>query len=130
MLVGTFVSGEIGDFALSVVSQTSSGSTSENSRKTRSQATRLVSAVLSAPTRALCSPASCCCAADGPGRGRRESLVGAVQVVDLALLRGDLATAHHEHRAEGCCDQDSGAGADEDRQALFLDRALRLLSRE
>src|SRR6185503_12718197 len=36
-----FVAGEIGDFALSDVSQTSPGRMSENSRKTRSQETRL-----------------------------------------------------------------------------------------
>src|SRR3989442_9129908 len=68
-VLAVFVAGEIGDFALSNVSQTSSGRTSENSRKIRSQETRLDSAVLSALTRALCSPASCCCAAVGPGGG-------------------------------------------------------------
>ena len=68
-VLDAFVAGEIGDFALSDVSQTSSGRMSENSRKTRSQDTRLDSAVVNALTRALCSPASCCCAAVGPGGG-------------------------------------------------------------
>src|SRR6266571_2391792 len=68
-VLAVFVAGEIGDFALSSVNQTSSGRTSENSRKIRSQETRLDSAVLSALTRALCSPASCCCAELGPGGG-------------------------------------------------------------
>src|SRR3954449_7370720 len=64
-----FVAGEIGDFALSDVNQTSPGSTRENSRKTRSHETRLDIAVVSALTRALCSPASCCCNALGPAGG-------------------------------------------------------------
>ena len=54
----------------------------------------------------------------------------AVQVVELPLLGRDLAAAHHEHRAEDGCDQNSGARADEDRQALLLDRALGLVSRQ
>src|SRR5262245_11151301 len=69
VLVAALVDGEIGDFALRLVSQTSSGRTSESSRKTRSHATRPPSAVLSALTRALCSRGSCCCTADGPGGG-------------------------------------------------------------
>src|SRR4029079_16745419 len=68
-VLDVFVAGEIGDLALNDVSQTSSGSTSENSRKTRSQETRLDIAVVSALRRALCSPASCCCAALGPAGG-------------------------------------------------------------
>src|SRR5207244_12971465 len=65
----TFVAGEIGDLALSSVSQTSSGRTSENSRNTLSHETRLPSAAVSAVTRALCSPARACSAAVGPGGG-------------------------------------------------------------
>ena len=68
-VLDAFVAGEIGDLALNDVSQTSSGRTSENSRKMRSQETRLVIAVVNAPSRALCSPASCCCPAVGPGGG-------------------------------------------------------------
>src|SRR2546423_4659619 len=64
-----FVAGEIGDLALSSVSQTSSGNTSENSRKTRSHETRLARAAVRAVTRALCSPASACSAVVGPGGG-------------------------------------------------------------
>ena len=49
---------DIGAFAESVESQTSSGSTRESSRKTRSQATRRESAALSAWTRVALSVAS------------------------------------------------------------------------
>src|SRR4029077_4864880 len=87
-LVGAFVSGEIGDFALRVVSQTSSGRTSENSRKTRSHEVRVERAVLSALTRALCSPASCCWAADGPAGAGGSAWDG---VLRPSTLRGGAA---------------------------------------
>jgi len=57
-------------------------------------------------------------------------LVAAIQVAELPLLGRDLAAAHHEHRAEDRCDQNSRARADEDRQALLLDRALPCISRQ
>src|SRR4051794_41761577 len=85
-----FVAGEIGDFALRDVSQTSPGSTSENSRNTRSQETRLDIAVVSALTRALCSPASCCCAAVGPGGGGGSAENWRVRASGVAWARAGL----------------------------------------
>src|SRR2546423_14947894 len=95
----TFVAGEIGDLALSSVNQTSSGSTSENSRKTRSHETRLARAAVRAVTRALCSPASVCSAAVGPGGGGGRAWKRRVQAAEGPRLRRALAPPHHEHRA-------------------------------
>src|SRR3712207_7221064 len=50
--------GEAGDRAERLVSQISSGSTSESSRRTRAHETGRVSALFTAVTRAFCSPAS------------------------------------------------------------------------
>ena len=129
-LVEALVSGEIGDFALRVVSQTSSGRTSENSRKTRSHAVRVESAVLSAPTRALCSPASCCWAADGPAgaggsawywRLRSSTLRCWAAILPLPIMNiapSNATTRSPEHPPN------------EDRQALLLQLSLATVSRQ
>src|SRR5947208_3085236 len=87
-----FVAGEIGDLALSSVSQTSSGRTSENSRKTRSHETRLARAAVKAVTRALCSPARACSAAHADADPPLER-AGRTRQVRRAAREGDLADA-------------------------------------
>src|SRR5262249_41202738 len=76
-----------------------------------------------AETRALLARQLLLCGTRARGRGRQSREL-TVQVVEVPLRGGHLAAPHHEERAEDGDDKKTGTAADEEREALLLDRAL------